>query len=168
MNKRNLTICLKMLFVCLATVITIDSTTAAGINLAPTEKVKVYLVAVGDNGKNGRKIGCDDSLVAVSRDVQSTSAPLKAALEELLSMPEESNESGRKLENFWKGGELKLASVSVRKGTATIKISGTLPVAGICDEPRIIEQIEATAKQFKTVKKVKVTLNGTALKDAIR
>jgi ABC-type uncharacterized transport system substrate-binding protein len=41
-------------------------------------------------------------------------------------------------------------------------------VAGICDEPRITEQIEATAKQFPTVKTVRVFINGIPLKEAIR
>lgn len=135
---------------------------------AQTTKVKVYLIALDDNGKNGRKIGCDDSLIAVNRNVKSTSAPLKAALEALLAMPEESGEGGRQLANFWKGDALKLQSVSVNKGTATIKINGTLRVAGICDEPRIIEQIETTAKQFSTVKRVKVQLDGKPLAEAIR
>jgi spore germination protein GerM len=133
-----------------------------------TKSVKIYLVALSDNGKNGRKIGCDDSLIAVTREVRSTGAPLKAALEALLATPAESSEGGRQLGNYWKGSDLKLASVSISKGTATIKIRGTLTVAGVCDEPRIIEQIEATAKQFKPVKKVKVTVNGTALREAIR
>src|SRR5689334_2576909 len=34
---------------------------------APPATVKVFLVALGDDGKSGKRIGCDDSLVAVSR-----------------------------------------------------------------------------------------------------
>ena len=163
-EKKPLFICFALLFTLLMTAALTNPTAS----FAQTAKVKVYLVALEDNGKNGRKIGCDDSLIAVNREVQSTSAPLKAALEELLSMPEEYNEGGRQLANFWKGGALKLQSVSIKKGTATIKISGTLTVAGICDQPRIVEQIEMTAKQFSSVKKINVTLNGESLKQAIR
>ena len=52
--------------------------------------LKVYLVAVGDNGRSGKKVGCEDSLVPVTRALPTTQAPLKAALEELLSVRSES------------------------------------------------------------------------------
>jgi hypothetical protein len=51
---------------------------------------------------------------------------------------------------------------------AIIRIRGTLPVAGVCDEPRIEEQIKATARQFRGVRSVRVFLNGERLSDAIR
>jgi spore germination protein GerM len=133
-----------------------------------TDKVKIYLVAVGDEGKMGRKIGCGDSLVPVTREIKATSSPLKAALTELLSLPKE-YAGNSSLNNFWVGRNLRIKSVSISRGTATIRITGEGPfVAGICDEPRITEQIEATAKQFPTVKRVKVFVNGRTLADAIR
>jgi spore germination protein GerM len=134
-----------------------------------TREVKVYLVALGDAGKLGKKIGCDDSLVPVTRSVKATGAPLTAALQELLNLPSEYPGDSR-LNNFWLGEKLRLKSVAISKnGTATIYIIGEGPfVAGICDEPRIISQIEETAKQFATVKRVKVFINGRTLADAIR
>jgi spore germination protein GerM len=129
-----------------------------------TQKIKVYLVALDDKGKTGRKIGCDDSLVAVTRTINATAAPLKAAIKELLASP---HESDGQLGNYVVGPNLKLKSASISKGTATIRFSGKISVAGICDEPRIVEQIEATAKQFSTVKKVKVYVGNQTLKYAI-
>ncbi len=130
--------------------------------------VKVYLVALDDKGRRGRKIGCDDSLVAVTRRIKPTPAPLRAAIEELLSIPSEYAEDKR-LNNFWVGRDLKLKSVAIRRGIATIHIVGEGPfVAGVCDVPRITEQIEATAKQFPTVKRVRVFINGRSLASAIR
>lgn len=139
-------------------------------NSAESEKtgeVKVYLVALGDNGKAGKKIGCDDSLVSVTRTVKTPTAPLKAALEELLLIPAESADNP-KLHNFWKGRNLKLQSVSVRNQLATIHISGEVFVAGICDEPRIKSQIEETARQFANVKKINVFVGRRTLAEAIR
>jgi spore germination protein GerM len=128
--------------------------------------VKIYLVAVGDNGKKGRKIGCEDSLVAITRKVKSTGEPLKAAIEELLAIP---HEYSKELGNYWWGKNLKVKSLAIADGVATIHISGEGPfVAGVCDEPRITEQIEETAKQFPTVKKVKVFVNDRTLAEAIR
>jgi spore germination protein GerM len=133
---------------------------------AMTEAVKVYLVAVNDKGKKGKKIGCDDSLIPITRKIKPTDSPLKAAIEELLAIP---HEYSKELGNYWWGKNLKLKSVSITDGVATIQISGEGPfVAGVCDEPRITEQIEETAKQFPTVKSVKVFVNDRTLKEAIR
>ena len=137
---------------------------------APTPEligeVDVYLVAVGDKGQKGLKIGCDDSLVRVTRKIKPTVAPLKAALEELLAIP---HEYSKELGNYWWGKDLKLKSVTNNEGVATIHITGEGPfVAGVCDEPRITEQIENTAMQFSSVSSVKVFVNDKPLADAIR
>ncbi|HEV2828098.1 MAG TPA: GerMN domain-containing protein [Pyrinomonadaceae bacterium] len=131
------------------------------------QTIKIYLVAVGDDGKSGKKIGCGDSLVAITRPIQKTAAPLTAAIRELLITPEQSG-GARRLENFWKGRNLKVTSVSIRNQTATIQLSGEVFVAGVCDVPRIQRQIEETARQFPTVKKVKVFIGKRTLAEAVR
>ena len=130
-----------------------------------TREVKVFLVAADDNGRRGRRIGCNDSLVAVTRTVAATGAPLKTAVEELLSIPREF-EGG--LGNYWAGDGLRVQSAVIGRGVATVRIRGTLPVAGVCDQPRIEEQLKATARQFRGVRSVRVFLNGERLADAIR
>lgn len=132
-----------------------------------SQTVKIYLVALGDDGKAGEKIGCGDSLVSVNHSIAKTAAPLTAAVRELLTTPEHSDGTPQ-LENFWKGRQLQVQSVALRSGTATIRITGELAVAGVCDEPRIESQIEATAKQFSTVKRVRVFVNNRTLRDVIR
>jgi spore germination protein GerM len=131
------------------------------------QQIKVYLVAVGDNGQSGKKIGCEDSVVPVTRTIRKTAAPLKAALEELLSTPPETGENP-KLQNFWKGRNLRVRSVSIRRSTVTIHLSGEVFVAGVCDQPRIESQIEETARQFPTVKRVKVFIGKRTLADSLR
>lgn len=135
---------------------------------AETTEVKVYLVALDDNGKNGIWFGCDDSLIPVNRTVQPTGAPLTAALDQLLAMPEEYNQGGLHLWNDWKGTNLKVKSVSIKNGTATIHITGRLNLGGTCAAPRIKEQIRTTARQFRAVKKVNVFVNGTLLEEILR
>jgi len=137
----------------------------AGGGGASSREVKVYLVAVGDAGKRGRKIGCDDSLVAVTRSVRNDGAPLKAAVRELLSMPRE-YEGG--LGNYWFGERLRVTGATISRGVATIRIAGRVFVAGICDEPRIEEQIKETALQFPGVRRVNVFVNGRPLARVIR
>jgi hypothetical protein len=131
------------------------------------QSIKIYLVAIGDDGKTGKKIGCGDSLIAVTREIKKTPAPLTAAIRELLQTPPHSD-GNPNLENFWKGRNLKVRSVSIVNHTATIRLSGAVSVAGVCDEPRIESQIQATALQFPTVKKVKVFIGNQTLADAIR
>ena len=131
------------------------------------QTIKIYLVAVGDDGKSGRKIGCGDSLVATTRTIKKTAAPLTAAIRELLVTPEKTEGTPR-LENFWKGRNLKVKSVLIRNTTATIQLSGEVFVAGVCDVPRIQGQIEETARQFPTVKKVMVFIGKRTLADVIR
>lgn len=138
---------------------------AATIVPTPTgREVKVFLVALDDRGRRGRRIGCDDSLVPVTRNVTAAGTPLTAAVEELLALPREFEG----LNNFWAGEGLRVQSAAIGAGVATIRIRGTLPVAGVCDQPRIEEQIKATALQFRGVRSVRVFLNGQRLADAIR
>ena len=131
------------------------------------QEIKVYLVALGDDGKTGKKIGCGDSLIPVTRSIRKTRVPLTAALRELLLTPEHPDETPN-LANFWKGRNLKVNSVSIRNHTATIRISGEVFVAGVCDIPRIESQIEETARQFPNVRKVKVFMGKRTLAEAIR
>lgn len=130
-------------------------------------EVKIFLVALEDGGRRGRRVGCGDSLVSVTRAVNAPGGSvLQAALEELLSAP---HEYDARLRNFWRGNNLRVAGVTLRNGLATIRITGEGPfVAGVCDAPRIEEQIRATARQFPTVRRVSVLVNGRRLESVLR
>jgi spore germination protein GerM len=138
-------------------------------NSNQTTKVKVFLIRLNDgsNWENKEAIGCGDLLVPVTRTIKPTAAPLRAAINELLSPLKDLDTKKLELENFWKGDGLKIKSLVLKDGVATIHITGNLSVAGICDEPRIISQINMTATQFPTVDKADVFLNGTPLEEAI-
>jgi hypothetical protein len=131
-----------------------------------SQAIKLYLVALGDDGKNGKKIGCEDSLIAVTRTIKKTAAPLTSAIRELLVIPDV--DGSPKLKNFWKGRNLKLRSVSIVNHAAAIRFSGEMLIGGVCDEPRIESQIEETALQFPTVKKVKVFIGKRTLAEAMQ
>lgn len=127
-----------------------------------TMTVKVFLVALNDNGRSGKKIGCDDSAVAVNRTIPTTSAPLTAALKELLSLRGQNyGESG--LYNALYQSSLKLGGVSIANKQATINLTGTYALGGACDNPRFAAQIEETALQFPTVTQVSVFINNVSL-----
>jgi hypothetical protein len=52
---------------------------------ARTTSVRTFLIAIGDNGRTGTRIGCGDSLVPVIRRIAPTTAPLTTAMKLLLS-----------------------------------------------------------------------------------
>lgn len=136
--------------------------TSTGINL-----VKIYLVAEQDNGVSGDPIGCGDSIIAVKRQIAPTQAPLRAALEELLSLADKYlGESG--LYNALYQSKLSVKGVSIdADGKARIDLEGTLLSGGTCDDPRIIAQLTYTAKQFSTVKDAAIYINGTLIEELL-
>ncbi|MBI3536905.1 MAG: GerMN domain-containing protein [Chloroflexi bacterium] len=150
----------------LAPIATRPAPTSEPTLTSPTTRVKIFLIALEDNGKTGKKIGCNDSAVAVERVIPATTAPLRAALEELFSLRDRNyGQSG--LYNVLYQSNLKLESASIAETKATIHISGALRLSGICDNPRVEAQIEQTALQFSTVKSVDVFLNNVALEKVL-
>ncbi len=123
------------------------------------QQVKVFYVAPNDNGLSGKKIGCGDSIVPLTREISKTSAPLTKAIELLLSDKRQNiGESG--LTNSLYKSNLLINRISISNGLAQIYLSGTLLVGGTCDDPRIIAQIKETALQFSGVNQVKFYVNG--------
>ena len=56
---------------------------------AAAEQAKIYLIAIGDNGQTGERIGCGDSLIPVTRDITAgptTPEKITAALTLLFSL----------------------------------------------------------------------------------
>lgn len=131
-----------------------------------TTSVHTYLVALGDNGKSGKKIGCGDSIVAVTRKIAPTRAPFTAALR--LTLADHQRWYGQSgLYNALYQSRLALKRATVTNGTARIQLTGTLRLGGVCDAPRVREQVRQAALQFRTVHQVNVYVNGVALSRAL-
>ncbi|MFA6072096.1 MAG: GerMN domain-containing protein, partial [Janthinobacterium sp.] len=56
-----------------------------------------------------------------------------------------------------------LDSVLIINSEAIIKFSGKYVGLGVCEDPRIKAQIEKTALQFATIKKVSIFVDGVSL-----
>lgn len=125
-------------------------------------QVKIYLIALNDNGRSGPQVGCGDSAIPVVRQITPTNAPLTAAIKELLSLHDRDyGESG--LYNALYQSRLAVSSVAIMNGVATIRLTGQLLQGGECDSPRIGAQLTNTALQFSTVRSVQVFINGVPL-----
>lgn len=124
--------------------------------------VKIFLLALEDDGKSGKKIGCNDSVVPVTRTVPKTTAPLGAAIRELVAIRDRTyGQSG--LYNALFQSSLMVDRVVIVNAVAEIHLSGTFRSGGACDNPRIEAQIKETALQFPTVKSVQVFVNDMPL-----
>lgn len=136
------------------------NTNSTNSNSSGKMTLKIFMINQGDNGKDGVLVGCGDSAIAVQREVPQTQAVLKAAIEQLLSVKDKDYGMSGYYNALYQSN-LTLNSASIDKnGKATIKLSGSLLTSGTCDNPRVIAQIEETAKQFSTVKSVSILVNG--------
>jgi hypothetical protein len=130
------------------------------------QMVKIYLIAVGDNGQSGQLIGCGDSAIPVDVEIQPTKEVLKASLEKLLSMKEQFyGQSG--LYNVLYQSDLQLESITLDNGKAVINLTGTLTLGGVCDNPRVEAQLLSTVLQFSTIQEASIFINGKPLKDVL-
>jgi hypothetical protein len=133
---------------------------------AVQQTVKIFLIALEDNGQSGILVGCGDSAVPVTVVIPRTQGVLKAALEKLLSIKEQYyGESG--LYNALYQSDLQLKSVTIDQGKAIIHLTGTVMLGGVCDAPRVEAQIKQTALQFSTVSDVEVFINDILLEDVL-
>ncbi|HMQ35387.1 MAG TPA: GerMN domain-containing protein [Chloroflexaceae bacterium] len=129
-------------------------------------EVQLALIALGDAGQSGERIGCDDSVVLVTVPVEPTPAPLTAAIRQLLAIEDQYyGQSG--LYNALYNSDLRLDRAVIEQGRATLELSGELRLGGVCDDPRVEAQITRTALQFATVDAVTVTLNGRPLDEVL-
>jgi hypothetical protein len=130
------------------------------------QMVKVFLVAVGDNGASGKLIGCGDSLVPATQTILPTQGVLRAALEILLGIKTQYyGQSG--LYSALYQSDLTIADLRIDDGKASIHLAGRLLLGGVCDNPRVEAQLVETAKHFTTVKEVEIFINGKPLKDVL-
>ena len=131
-----------------------------------TTMVKIFLIAVNDNGVSGKLVGCGDSAVAANVEMPYTTGVLRAALTKLLSIKDQNyGQSG--LYNVLYQSSLKISSLALKNGVATIKLTGKLILGGECDNPRVQAELEQTALQFSTVKTVSIYVNNVSLKKVL-
>ena len=143
-----------------------SATTVPPNPTAAEQTVKLFLIALEDNGQSGVLVGCGDSAVPVTVTIPPTQGVLRAALEKLLSAKQQFyGESG--FYNALYQSDLELESVTIDQGKAIIHLTGTVMLGGVCDSPRFEAQIEQTALQFSTVSNVEVFINDIPLEDVL-
>jgi hypothetical protein len=153
------------LFVPTATQVPLTSTKPAPTT-STEQTVKIFLIAIEDNGQSGTLVGCGDSAIPVTVTIPQTQGVLRAAVEKLLSAKQQFyGESG--LYNALYQSNLQVVGVTIDQGKAVIHLTGTIMLGGTCDAPRLEAQIEQTALQFSTVNDVAVFVNDAPLEDVL-
>jgi hypothetical protein len=140
------------------------------IVLPPTSKpasgatrIKIFLIALNDNGATGKKIGCNDSLVPVQVQIDPTLAVLKASLTKLFQQYGQRYYGSSGLYNSLYKSNLSIDSLNIVNREAIIMLKGSLNLGGVCDDPRAKAQLEEIALQFNTIDRVSVFINGVPL-----
>lgn len=129
------------------------------------QKTKIFFIAIDDNGRRGEKIGCNDSVVSVERNIQETRAPLKYSLEALLKEKKYDVEMG--LVNVLYQSDLKIEKITLVNGKASIYLIGEHKLGGVCDTPRFKAQLEETALQFNTIRQVEFFINNRPIDEVL-
>lgn len=130
--------------------------------------VKVFYILVDDAGNKGKEVGCGDSVVGVNREILATTTPLLAALGILLSDKNETATSSYgELRNSLHASNLKFKNIAVKDGVTEVQLTGSFEAGGVCDDPRIIAQLEETAKQFNNMEEMRFIVNGQLMQDVL-
>lgn len=134
---------------------------------AVTGRVHVFLIAPGDGGASGRKVGCGDSAVPVTVALDRRQPALFGALEALLGEKRE-HVAPSGLSNPLYASRLRLERIDRKGAEAKVYLSGYLEVGGPCDAPRLLAQLTETALQFRDVQHVQLYLDGKLLPGLLR
>lgn len=129
-------------------------------------QTQIYLVAPGDEGRSGMQIGCGDSLISVTIDIQPTIEPLRPTLNALLDIDTRAyGQSG--LINALYRSDLSVSDIGILNGVATVELTGNLNSGGVCDVPRIEQQLRQTGLQFSNIDSIVILVNGEPLEDVL-
>jgi hypothetical protein len=132
----------------------------------PVEFAAIYLVALAEpQPSSGRVFGCGDELVPVQVEVLMTdtlAGQITNALNALLAIDEPFYGESGLFNALWQN-DATVEEVEIDDGVATVRLSGTIQVSGVCDEPRVVEQLRATVLHFPDIEDVVLLLNGQPL-----
>ena len=127
-------------------------------------KITIYLVEIEDVGISGKKIGCDDSLIPVEVPTNSTLDFPWNAVETLLKLDQDFV-SDEGFYNAFYQSDLELVQFELNNRSAQVYLEGVMMLGGVCDTPRIEEQLYATILQSDQIDEVKIYINGELLEE---
>lgn len=133
-----------------------EESVAIPIKFAPAKTVDVK-VFFSNTQKDPNMSYCS-RVYAVTRSISQTPAIARAALEELFKGPTQDEKSKGYLTSLPSG--VAIQSLRVDSKTAYVDFNARLESGGSCKVAAIVSQITETLKQFDTVGKVVISING--------
>lgn len=133
------------------------------------DSVSLALVALDDNGKNGTVIGCGDSIVTVlhtlpNEEKMTLEEKIKTALRTLFVTDDFYGESG--LYNALEQSvDLSIESIVLEDQSVTVFLKGSFLSGGVCDDPRITEQLRETIRVNSSVATIEIFINNQSIED---
>lgn len=123
-----------------------------------TVAIELYF---GSSENDPQSLYCD-VVYPVKRQIPRTSQPARVSLQLLLEGPSPEERSEGYFTSINPGVEIR--DLSIERGTARVDFSRALDegVAGSCRVSAIRAQIEATLRQFESVREVQITVEGQA------
>lgn len=143
---------------------TLESIPVVTETTSGSQLVTIYVVALEDSGISGKKIGCEDSLVPIEVEAESSLEFPWNAVEALLNLPPGALEASGLYTAFHQA-DLELVKYETNNKTAQVYLEGELMIGGVCDHPRIEEQLYATILQNEQIEEVDIFINGESLQD---
>jgi hypothetical protein len=132
----------------------------------PVAQVRVFLISPGDQGHSGPKVGCGDSAVPVEVALPRREPGLTGALHALLALRERYQEPSG-LSNPLYSSALELVRIERQGAEARIYLKGYLELGDGCDNPRILAELQETARQFSDVTRVQFYLDDRPLAEIL-
>jgi hypothetical protein len=165
------------------TVKPVEKTTTSTLNILPSTEEKfvssaettkkAFLVALEDDGKSGKKIGCGDSAVPIdvtilkvdSADTSKTKVEMGRVIRALFDIKDQYyGESG--LYNSLYQSKLDQVSIKSADGkNVTMNLKGEFMLGGTCDSPRFEAQLKETIMAFEGVESVDIFINDETIAD---
>lgn len=135
----------------------------AGESPTPQDEIIFFLVAYGGEVEEKNlpavfeKFGCEDFLVPYKTKTEEE-ASLKTALDLLFAQKDTFLPNGVPLHSALLGAKVTI-DVTEEKDKTLVDLVGKIPIAGVCDTPRIKEQIEKTVEYWAP--QASILLNGS-------
>ncbi|MFA6089944.1 MAG: GerMN domain-containing protein [Candidatus Woesearchaeota archaeon] len=128
-----------------------------------TKELSIFLVKLNDAGKSGEAIGCGDSLIEIKEKLDIAENPIKTALNKLFQI--KGNYKNLGLYTALTNTNFKVESIEEKNNIAIVSISGTYTISGVCEIPRIENQIKETVLKNSNLKDLQILLNGKPMEE---
>lgn len=130
-------------------------------DVLPTQ-AKLFYILLEDAGNSGKLIGCNDSLVSVQVSFAPWLQTWNDLLEDLYTRQFAAESQPNGSETMFETG-ITVNSITVSGALVSVYLGGAIVLNGVCDHPRITEQLQSIVLQFPQFTTVKLYINNQTL-----